>query len=344
MTTQTRHTVTAPALVLVKSLTQLWKPLAVHVAAQLHLAEALADGPRTVSELAEETGTHAPSLYRLLRALVRIGIFAELDGSRFANNEPSHFLRPDVSGSIYGMAMASLEPSLRTWNELLHSVRTGEPGFDKAHGMPLWRYFAEHDPAIGARFNASVASLSAAVDIPVVQAADLSEAKTVVDVGGGYGGLLTTLLTTYPAIEQGILFDQPHVIDEARAVLGAELDERIQLVGGDFFTAVPAGADVYMIKWVLHHWDDTACHQLLRNCVRAMTPHSRLLAAEIILDPDHSDEFVYFLDLEMLVNLAGKERTAAEFRKLYDAAGLHLTRIIPTASIFSLVEGIPVRQ
>lgn len=335
-------TVTPPSLALRNIVSQLWKPQAIHVAVRLNLAEALANGPQTVAQLAEATGTHAPSLYRLLRALARIGAFIELDGSRFANSELSDLLRPDVPGSMYAMVITMGDWVWRAWGELLYSVQTGEPGFDKFHGMPVWRYFTERDPAAGALFNKAMSDNSCAMSLPIAQAADLPGVRTVVDVGGGHGDLLTTLLATHPLIEKGVLFDQPHVIDEARAALGPALDATVQLESGDFFTALPAGADAYVMKFILHDWDDTACVKLLANCRRAMAPHGRVLAAELIVDPDHSDEFTYFLDLQMLVNFTGRERTAAEFQALYDAAGLRLTRIIPTASIFSLVEGISV--
>jgi O-methyltransferase domain/IclR helix-turn-helix domain len=333
-------TPTPPPLVLRQLLISLWKPKAIHVAAHLRLAEALAEGPRTVTQLAEATGTHAPSLYRLLRALASIGIFIELDGSRFANSELSHFLRPDVSGSMYATAMLLKDWLWRSWGGLLHSVQTGEPGFEKVYGMPMWRYFTERDPAAGAMFNKAMTDSSAAVNPPIAQAADLSGARTVVDVGGGHGELLTTLLVTHPSLEKGILFDQPHVIDEVRAALGPAPDKRIRFEGGDFFTAVPAGADVYVMKWILHDWDNATCVKLLTTCRDAMAPHSRLLAVELIVDPDHSDELTYFYDLAMLVNTGGKERTAAEFQALYEAAGLRLTRILPTTSPLSLIEGI----
>jgi O-methyltransferase domain len=339
MSSQIEHTATPPSLVLMRLLCQVWKPQAVHVAAQLHIAELLANGPRTVAELAEVTGTHAPSLYRLLRALSRIGIFAELDGSHFVNNELSQLLRPGVPGSLSMLGAMSMERP--AWSELLHSVQTGEPGFDKAYGMPMRQYFLECDPALSAMYNAAMASLSTEVDLPIAQAADLSGVRTVVDVGGGYGGLLSALLATHSSIEKAILFEQPLVINEARTALGPVRDGRVQLIDGDFFTAVPTGADAYVMKWVLHDWDDAACLKIIASCRRAMASHSRLLAVEHVLDSDRDDEFAYFLDLEMLVNLAGKERTAAEFQALYDAAGLHLTRIIPTTSMFSLIEGIP---
>ncbi|MGH3873017.1 MAG: methyltransferase [Pseudonocardiaceae bacterium] len=330
---------TPPSLVQLLELP--WKPRAIHVAARLHLAETLADGPRTVAELAEASGTHAPSLYRLLRALACIGIFAQLDEGRFANNELSSLLHPDVPGSLYVLAMTATDWSWHAWGELLHSVQTGKPGFDKVYSMSMWQYLTECDPESGALFNKALTDFSVAGDASVAQAADLAGVHTVVDVGGGHGGLLMTLLATHSSIEQGILFDQPHVIDEARSALSPARDGRLQLDGGDFFTAVPAGADLYVMKQILHNWDDAACIQLLTTCQHAMPNHSRVLAVELVIDPDRIDEHACNLDLQMLVYFASRERTAAEFRALYDAAGLHLTRIMPTTSALCLIEGIP---
>jgi hypothetical protein len=329
-------------MALMQLLSQYWKFEAIYVAARLHIAEALADGPRTVAKLAEITGTHPPSLHRLLRALACIGLFAELDGSRFVNTELSQLLRPEVTGSISGMARMDRDLMLRPWAELLYSVQTGEPGFNKAYGMSMWRYFAERDPAAGALFNARMTSFSIVVDSLIAQEAGLSGASTVVDVGGGHGGLLTTLLTTYPSIEKGILFDQPQVIAEARTALGPAADGRLRLVAGNFFTAVPTDADVYVMKGILHDWNDADCVNILTNCRRAMPPHGRLLAAELVLDVDRDDELVYSFDLQMLVLFGSKERAVEEFKALYDAAGLRLTRVIPTTSMFSLIEGVPV--
>ena len=320
---------------------QHWRSPAIYVATRLGIADVLADDSRTVAELAESTDTHAPSLYRLLRALARIGVFTELDGLRFANSELSHLLRTDVSGSVPAMAVMTCGLMWGALSELLHSVRTGQPGFDQAYGMPMWRYLTERNSAAGAEFNAAMTEASTAVNQPIARAVDLSGVRTVVDVGGGQGGLLTALLATHPGIQRGILFDRPQVIEEVRAARGTTSEGRLELVGGDFFSAVPAGADAYVMKWILHDWDDATCLQLLASCRRAMTPRSRLLVVELVIDPDRSDELAYALDLQMLVALAGKERTAAEFRALYNTAGFRLTRVIPTASMFSLIEGIP---
>jgi hypothetical protein len=337
----TEHGESSPLLALTRLLSQHWKWEAIRVAARLHIAEALADGSLSVEQLAKITGTHSASLHRLLRALACIGVFAELDESRFVNTKLSELLRPNVPGSFSGMAQVNRDLMLRPWGELLYSVQTGEPGFDKAFGVSMWRYFAECDTSAGALFNEGMASFSAAVDAPIAEAAELSGVGTVVDVGGGRGSLLTTVLTAYPSIKKGILFDQPSVIEEARSLLSAAGDERMELVGGDFFTAVPAGADVYIMRWILHDWNDTACINLLTTCRHAMLPHSRLLSAELIIDTDRNDELAHSYDLQMLVLFGSKERTLEEFKALYDSAGLRLTRVIPTASNFSLLEGVP---
>lgn len=340
---QMENTEPSPLLMLTRLLSQHWKWEAIHVAARLRIAEALANGSRTVAELAKITGTHPASLHRLLRALACIGLFTELDGSRFVNTELSQLLRPNIPGSFSGIAQVNRDLMLRPWGELLYSVQTGEPGFDKAFGMPMWRYFAECDTGAGALFNEGMASFSTAVDVPIAQAAELSGVGTVVDVGGGRGSLLTTVLTAYPSIQKGILFDQPSVIEEARSLLGSTTDDRLELVGGDFFTAVPAGADVYIMRWILHDWNDAACINLLTNCRHAMLSHSRLLSAELIVNPDRNDELTYSYDLQMLILFGSKERTVEEFSALYDSAGLRLTRVIPTASNFSLLEGVPAK-
>jgi hypothetical protein len=330
-----------PLWALMQLLYQQWRSPALYAATQLGIADLLGDGTRTVAQLAASTGCHAPSLYRLLRALARIGVFVELDGQCFVNSALSQLLRTDVSGSMSEMTAMTSGLMRGALGELVHSVQTGQPGFERAYGMPMWRYLSEHNPVAGAQFNAAMTQASAVVNLSLAQAADLSGVHSVVDIGGGQGGLLRALLAYHAGIEHAILFDRPSVIGQLRAAGHTAPDERIQLMAGDFFSTVPAGADAYVMKWILHDWDDAACLQLLGACRRAMTPHSRLLVVELVIDPDRSDELAYAMDLQMLVALGGKERTAAEFAALYDAAGFELTRIIPSASMYCLIEGIP---
>lgn len=294
--------------------------------------------------MAETTGCHAPSLYRLLRALTRIGVFAELDGSRFANSALSQLLRTGVSGSVSVMAAMGSGLMRGALGELVHTVRTGQPGFERVYGMPLWRCVTEHNPAAGAEFNAAMTHASTMVNPSLAQAADLSGVRSVVDIGGGHGGLVRALLAGHPGIQHAIVFDRPSVIEQVQLAQCPASDERVQLVAGDFFAAVPADADASVMTWMSRDGDDAACLRLLGACRRAMTPRSRVLVVELVIDPGRLDELAYAMDPRMLVTLGGKERTAAEFKALYDATGLRLTRIIPTASMYCFIEGIPQRH
>lgn len=343
--TEARPVSTTPApLVLMKLIGDYMPARCISVAAEFGIADQLKDGPKRIAELAEATETHAPSLHRLLRALAQIGIFAEIEPGCFTNTDLSTYLRSDIPGSMDAMArMWGGQWQWRSWGDLAHSVRTGKPAFDKFHGIPMWRYFVEQDPDAGAYFDQAMTGFSEAVNLPVARAYDFSDARSVVDVGGGHGSLLATILTAHPQIETGILFDQPQVVEEARRILEtADLTGRCQFVAGDFFVAVPQGADIYVTKMILHDWSDEECVRILTNCRKAMRPGGRMLAAEIVLEPDNPDPFPYLLDLQMLVVITGRERTVGEFRTLYEAAGLRLTRVIPTASMFSLIEGIAI--
>ncbi|WP_447034616.1 methyltransferase [Streptomyces sp. DSM 118878] len=334
---------TPPLLTLMRLMYQQWRSPALYAAVELKIPDALGNRALTTAELAERTGAHAPSLYRLLRALAHIGVFTQLSEDRFANNAESHLLRSDVTGSVADAAVTNCGLMHGALTELAHTVRTGEPGFGRAHGMPMWPYLTEYDPAAGTRFNAAMAQASAAVVPSLVRAAALagSAVRSVVDIGAGRGGLLRALLDSSPRTGRGVLFDRPSVIEEVRSDPDVTADGRVELVAGDFFSAVPVGADLYVMKWILHDWDDEACVRLLHVCRQAMHAGSRLLVADVVIDPRHSDELAYGMDLEMLVSLGGKERTAAEFAALYDEAGLRLTRVVPTASMYSLVEGVP---
>lgn len=264
-----------PLGALMRLLYQQWRSPALYAATQLGIADVPGDGSCTVAELAEATGCHAPSLNRHLRALSRIGVFVELDGQRFVNSALSQLLRTNVSGSMSAMAAMTCGLMRGALGELLHSVRTGQPGFAQVYGVPMWRYITEHSPAVGVQFNAAMTQASTVVNPSIAQAMDLSGVHSVVDIGGGQGELLRALLAHHLNIERAILFDQPVVLDQVRAAQGLRPDQRLQLVAGDFFSAVPAGADAYVMKWILHNWGDEACVRLLSSCRRAMLPGSR---------------------------------------------------------------------
>lgn len=314
---------------------------ALHVAATLGIADLLEDGPRSVDDLAEATGTDASALYRLLRALASVGVFAETGGA-FSLTPPATHLRSGAPGSVRAWAMHIGQPYFwHSWGHLIESVRTGEPAFPSLYGMSPWEYREAH-PKANAIFNQAMTELAAGVADAVVQSYDFSGAEVLVDVGGGEGALLAAILTEYPAL-RGILFDQPHVVTDARAVFErAGVAARCEVVEGSFFDAVPAAADAYLLKSIIHDWDDTPAVRILRTCRDAIAATGKLLVVERVIQPGNDPDPAKYQDLNMLVMLGGRERTPDDFRALYTQAGFHLTRIIPTPSGFSVIEGTPV--
>jgi hypothetical protein len=319
-------------------------------AARLGLADRLRNGVRSAQELAPAVGAHAPSLHRLMRALVEIGVLEDAGEGRFGLTELGRLLQEDAPGSMRSVALVYGGEFYQAWASLLESMRTGETAFDRVFGAPFFDYYARH-PEEGEAFDRTMASLSAAMGDGVVAAYDFSGMGTLVDVGGGKGGLLTAVLKANPTLS-GILFDQPAVIEGAREQIGAAgLSERCRLVGGDFFAAVPEGGDAYLLKWILHDWDDERSIRILRSCRRAMGEQARLLIMEVVLPDRMPPQPVgAAIDVHMLALTGGRERTESEYRALLAAGGFQLTRIVPTdarSQIFgtavSIIEGVPVQ-
>ncbi len=315
---------------------------AIHVVATLGIADLLTDGPRSADELAEATGAHAPALYRVLRALASIGVFVEQDDGCFALTPLAEYLRTDVPGSLRSWAMLMGRPYLFTsWGHLMHSVKTGEPAFPEVYGTTAWEYRATH-PEESEIFDAAMTGLSLAEAEAVVRSYDFSGTGALVDVGGGKGTLLAAILAANPAL-RGILFDQPHVVADAKDLLErAGVADRCEVVAGSFFEAVPEGADAYLLKSIIHDWDDAAAIEILRKCRAAMADTARLLLVERGIRPANESDPAKFIDLMMLVMLGGRERTAEEYERLYTEAGFKLTNIIPTGSLLDIIEGVPV--
>ena len=315
---------------------------ALHVAATLGITDLLEDGPRSADELAEATETHPPTLYRLLRALASVGVFAELSDGRFSSTALAEYLRADAPGSVRAWAMLMGQQYVwKSWGHLLHCVTNGEPAFPKLYGTSAWEYLAAR-PEEDALFNAAMTGLSAGVVEAVVQSYDFSEIGVLVDVGGGEGALLGAILTANPGL-RGILFDQPHVVATAGALLErAGVVGRCEVVGGSFFEAVSGGANAYLLKSIVHDWDDAAAIEILRKCRAAIANNGRLLVVEPVIRPGNESDPAKFSDLNMLVMLGGRERTADDFGRLYAEAGYRLTNIIPTGSVFHIIEGAPV--
>ncbi len=332
-----------PPQALFEMLHGLWAARAIQVATTWGIPDLLKDGPKSVEELAQATGAHAPSLYRLLRALASVGVFAEVEPRTFAPTEFSRFLQSDQPGSLYHLARMMNAPwHWRSWGELEYSVRTGKPVFEQIWGMDRWQYF-QQNPEEGKLFNLGISNFSHVVDRALVAAYDYSGFQTLVDVAGGYGSLLVAILQAYPHL-QGVLFEQPAVVEGARRQMAqAGLDGRYQLVAGDMFVSLPSGADAYLLKEIIHNWDDEHALQILRVCRQAMAPNSRLLVADMVIRPGGKEtSFAKLIDLEMLLNFSGRERTAEEFAELYQAAGFKLTRVVPTHSPLAIIEGVAV--
>ena len=317
---------------------------ALQAAAELGVADLLADGPRSCAALAEATGAHAPLLHRLLRFLASNGVFAETEPGMFALTPEAELLR-DVPGSLRGVALLQGELGTLCWRELADVVRTGRTGYQLATGMTEWEYYAQN-PQAGAVFNAGMTALSQGQAEAILGAYEFPETGTVVDVAGGHGTLLAALLQARPRL-RGILFDMPRVVAGAGPLLeNAGVAGRCEVVGGDMFAAVPDGGDLYTLKMILHDWDDERAGAILRNCRRAMGERGRLLIVDTVVPPGpatQSPEFAVACgrDLNMMAWTGGRERTAEEFRELLDAAGLRLLRVVPTATPLSLVEASP---
>jgi hypothetical protein len=311
------------------------------LAAELGLADLLANGPRDTEQLAQATSTHARSLYRMLRLLSSVGVFTEARPGQFALTPLGECLRSAVPGSMRSwLRMLGLRVWFHTYAEALHSLRTGEPAFAQSVGMKFFDYLATH-PQEGEIFDAAMSDFGRGVAAAVVREYDFSGLAKIVDVGGGNGSLVSAILQANPPMT-GILFDQPHIIESARRSIGAAgLAGRCDIVGGDFFRSVPAGGDVYVLRRIIHDWDDDGALKILRNCRTAMKDAARLLLVETVIPPGDEPHPGKLGDFVMLTALGGQERTAEEYAQLLDRAGFRLNRVVSTASPMSVVEGVP---
>jgi hypothetical protein len=303
---------------------------AIQVAATLRIPDLLADGPRSSAELAGPAGADGPALHRLLRALAAIGVFHEDDDGRFSLTPLSERLRSDVPGSVRGWALLIGRPYFwRSWGNLEHSIRTGENAFRALHGTDVWDW-RSREPEESEIFDGAMKALTGAANEAILEAYDFGRFATIVDVGGGNGALLAAVLARHPAV-RGVLFDQPHVVDKAGVVL-APVAEQAEVVAGDFFGSVPDGADAYLLKMIVHDWEDDEAAAILARCREAMAPDARVLVIDRILAPPNEGAEGKFSDLNMLVMPGGRERTEAEFASLFERVGLRLVRTVPTAA------------
>ena len=317
---------------------------ALFVAAKLGIADLLAAGPRDARELARATETDASALARMLRLLASVGVFEAQDGERFANTPLGEMLREDVPGSSRASVMLFSGIGIQdSWKELEYCVRTGQPAFRKSSpdADPFTQMAA--DPEAAALFDKAMATFAPQTAAAVVAAYDFSAFKTIVDVGGGNGSLLLGILRANPGL-RGIVFDQPHVAERAREkIREAGMADRCDAVGGSFFESVAPGADAYVLKHVIHDWDDERAAAILRACRAAMPSHGKVLIVEGLyparIDGSLESRGAAANDVNMLVVAGGRQRSEAEFRDLYRASGFRLTRIVPTAAGFGVIEG-----
>lgn len=316
-----------------------WLSRALDAAVHLRIADLLHDGPKSSEELAAAAKAHPDALYRALRALASIGIFEETAPRVFAQTPLSETLR-DTPGSARAMTVfLGNSTHWKIFEHMLYSVQTGQPAFDRVFGMRPFDYLTQH-PDDAREFDEAMTSHSAMANAAIVEAYDFSSFRTIMDIGGGNGGLLAAILGRYPQ-PRGILFDLPHVIAHAREK-GLLPEGRAEMAGGSFFEHVPGGADAYMFKHIIHDWDPASCHRILQTCRRAMSPGSKLLLLEMVVPPGNQPSFAKILDLEMLVFPGGQERTEEEYRSLLAGAGFCLHRIVPTHSPVSIIEADPV--
>ena len=319
--------------------TAYWLSQAIYVAAKLGIADLLRNGPQSCVALATSTGSDAPSLFRLMRALSSVGIFAHLGRGHFALSRLAERLQTGVHGSLRAMVITIGEIHYQACGSLLHSVQTGSPAFNTVFGASLFDYLQQNTDAADA-FNQGMANVSSMLAYAVLMAYDFAGISSIVDVGGGQGKLLEKILQFNPDIT-GTVFDTASTIEGAQQGFGGDLRKRrCSYVVGDFFTSVPQGADAYLLCGVIHDWDDRRALRILRNCRRAMTEKGRLLIVDMVVPDTDATSFSKLLDLNMLAMTGGRERTKAEFQALLDAADYKLTRIIPTMAPQSIMEAV----
>src|SRR5262245_4414578 len=317
---------------------------ALRLATKLGIAEVLQDGPRHFTEIAEATATHAPSLNRVLRLLASVGIFEERENGFFALTSVGDCLRAGVPGSARAMVMLFAGDRVQdSWRDLEYCVRTGNPVF---HQRGLHDPFSDpvRTAEESANFDAAMADFTTLAAVAVAAAYDFASIRTIVDVGGGNGALLIGILKAHPHL-RGTVFDRPSAAERARKQIAERgLADRCEAVGGDFFQQVSQGADAYILKHVIHDWNDERAVAILRNCHRAMSENGRLLIVEGVyprrIDQSLASRGAAANDVNMLVSTGGRQRSEAEFRSLYDAAGFRLTRIVPTPVPASVIEGV----
>jgi hypothetical protein len=313
---------------------------AVSCLAQLGIPDLVEAGPRSAEDLATEIGVQPQALYRLMRATACVGVLSEGPDGRFSETSMSAVLRKNANPSLRGLAiMGGREWHGRGWSYLEYCVRTGKQAIDRIYGMPIFEYLKQH-PEEAQIFDETMTGLSTIDGPAVADAYAFDGIRSIVDVAGGHGFLLATILARNPQM-RGTLYDAPHVVEGAKNGPLRPLMERCTFVSGDMFSSMPAGSDAYIMKHIIHDWPDDLCIKILKACRKNVSAGGKLLVVDNVIQPGNDFSPGKFLDLQMLIFPGGRERTEREFRELFAAAGWRLSRVVPTAVAESIVEGIP---
>lgn len=315
-----------------------WLSSLVYTAANMSLADHLADGPKSAVNLAATTRTNPRALHRFMRTLASFGILTQNGDDTFALTELGAALKKDAPGAARSTVLTMAGPWARqSFGELDYSLATGRPAMDKVFGMSLFDYLAQH-PDEAAQFSESMIGIHGGEPPAVAEAYDFSTIGTIVDVGGATGNMLAHVLTRYPQ-PRGVLFDRPHVVAGAPALLRSRgVANRVTIAEGNFFESVPEGGDAYILSHIIHDWTESQCHTILGHCRKAMRKGAKLLIVEFVLPEGNTPHFGKLADMVMLAIPGGEERTANEYRRLLDDTGFAMTRVVPTASDVSIVE------
>jgi len=331
----------SPTDQMLRMMSGFWVSRGIYTVAKLGVADHLRDGAKTPAELAAAVGAHADSLNRVMRMLATVGVFRHDGDDRYALTPLAETLATDAPNSLRWFAIVEMgDEHYDAWGNLLHSVKTGEIAFDSLFGMNAWEYY-EQNPENARNFNNSMANTTQFVNKAVVEAYDFSDCQNLVDVGGGLGSLTAAIMVANPHLA-GVVFDAPSVVEKSRGFLDeAGVGKRCEVVGGDFFEAVLPSGDVYTMRWIIHDWDDARSLKLLKNIRRVTPENGRLLLVEAVMPPNEQPHFSKFMDLIMLTMTGGRERTEHEYEVLLSKAGFKLSRVVPTASDFSIIEAVP---
>jgi hypothetical protein len=319
-----------------------WLSQSIYAAAKLGIADLLIDRAKNYEEIATATQCHPRSIYRLLRALASVGIFAETDIGYFTLTPLANYLQSDSPDSLRAMSVMNGEEQYRSWGDILYSLQTGNSTFENSYGMNVFKYFAQN-PEQAKIFNQAMTSYSVVQNKGLILDYDFSGIKTLVDVGGGNGKLLSEVLRNHPEMK-GILYDLPEVVASSQPLIAAAgLADRCQIIGGNFFEEVPAGGDAYILKFILHDWGSQKSIEILKRCREVIPANGKLLIAEYVIPPGNEPSFGKFLDMHMLIMCQGGcERTEEEYRFLLSQAGFELTKVVPTKSMMSVIESVPI--